>query len=306
MIFDFFVASTTASTANPLIFYAITDPADTTNPAVSGTVALQDSSQTYNIAAFKGTSVSALTGVNGANTNVSLTLGITDGSGSFSGQFDQNNAGTILSGVQFPPTTGTNNYTYAASSTNNGRYTFNMLGNPTASTVVAPLPFILYAGGQNRGFLLDQSSSSVMTGTMNPQGNGGGAFANSELPGTFAAATTNSGSSAVTPIAANLLLTIQTTPAGALTYNVFGTQYPAGPTQPVNGTYALNASSGTLGVGAIVLTTPSPENYAIYVLDTSGCNSSLNNPNPVCAMQDFLMIDEDTTNPTPSIIFAKE
>jgi hypothetical protein len=299
MIFDFFVASTTASTANPLTFYAITDPADTTNPAVSGTMALQDSTQTYNIAAFKGTSVSALTGVNGANTNVSLTLGTTDGSGNFLGQFDQNNAGTILSGVQFPPTTGTNNYTYAASSTNNGRYTFNMLGNPTASSVVAPLPFILYAGGQNRGFLLDQSSSSVMTGTMNPQGQGGGGFANSELPGTFAAATTNSGSSAVTPIAANLLLTIQTASAGALTYNVFGTQYPAGPTQPVNGAYTLSAS----GAGTISLTTPFAQKYAIYVLDTSGCNSA---QNPVCAIQDFLMIDEDTTNPDPSIIFAKE
>jgi hypothetical protein len=299
MIFDFFVASTTASTANPLTFYAITDPADTTNPAVSGTMVLQDFTQTYNIAAFKGTSVSALTGVNGANTNVSLTLGTTDGSGNFLGQFDQNNAGTILSGVQFPPTTGTNNYTYAASSTNNGRYTFNMLGNPTASSVVAPLPFILYAGGQNRGFLLDQSSSSVMTGTMNPQGQGGGGFANSELPGTFAAATTNSGSSAVTPIAANLLLTIQTASAGALTYNVFGTQYPAGPTQPVNGAYTLSAS----GAGTISLTTPFAQKYAIYVLDTSGCNSA---QNPVCAIQDFLMIDEDTTNPDPSIIFAKE
>ena len=310
MGFDFFVASGTTGKSKPLTFYAVSTDAVTTNPAVSGTMVLQDSTQTYNNAAFNGTSVSALTGVGGANTNtnVSLTLGITDGSGDFSGYFDQNNAGKILSGVQFPSNSQSPSpYTYVASSSASGRYIFQMLGNPGATPVAAPLPFVLYASGQNRGFLLDQSSSSVMTGTMNPQGSSPFiGFSSSELPGTFAAATTNSGSSAVDPIAANLLLTIQTTPAGALTYNVFGTRYPAGPTQPVNGTYALNADSGNLGVGAIALTTPSPENYAIYVLDTSGCNPSANSQSPVCAVLDFLMIDEDTTNPTPSIIFAKE
>jgi hypothetical protein len=46
-----------------------------------------------------------------------------------------------------------------------------------------------------------------MTGTMNPQGKGSGLFGGSSLPGTYAAATTRSGSSGVDPIAANLLLT---------------------------------------------------------------------------------------------------
>ena len=42
---------------------------DNTHPAVSGTMVLQDSTQTYNNAAFNGTSVSALTGTvaNGVN-----------------------------------------------------------------------------------------------------------------------------------------------------------------------------------------------------------------------------------------------
>src|SRR6202521_86496 len=203
MGFDFFIASGSTSKANPLTFYAISTDPVTTNPAVFGTMVLQDSTLTYDIAHFKGTSVSALTGtVTGANAtcttppcaNVSLTLGTTDGNGNFSGQFDQNNAGAILSAAQFPPT-GSTSYTYAASGTT-GRYTFNMLGDPTANPVKAPLPFVVYASGANRGFLLDQSSSSVMTGTMNPQGKSGGAFAGSELPGTFCAATTSSGSSA--------------------------------------------------------------------------------------------------------------
>jgi hypothetical protein len=289
MQFDFYISSGQTIKTDPLTFYAIsTDPS--TNPAVWGTMALQDSSPTYNNAAFKGTSVSALTGANGTNANVSLTLGTTDGKGNFSGQFDQNNAGTILSypGSMQPSFA----YTYAASSPNKGRYTIQMLGNPGANPVVAPLPFILYASGQNRGFLLDQSSSSVMTGTMNPQGNGGGQFSFSEAPGTYAAATTASGSSNVSPGADNLLLTS----TGGGTYNVSGTQYP-GP-HSVTGTYTLSE----LGTGTIALSVPSTQNYVIYVLDSAGCVD----PSPVCAVLDFLMMDVDATNPNASIIFAQQ
>ena len=308
MNFDFFIASGTTNKTNPLTFYAIsTGPFDNTHPEVSGTMMLQDSSQTYNNAAFNGTSVSALTGTaaSGVHTNVSLTLGTTDGKGNFSGLFDQNNAGAILSSVQFPPTTGSNKYTYAASGTS-GRYTFNMLGNPTTTPAGAPLPFVLYATGQNRGFLLDQKSSSVMTGTMNPQGKGSGLFGGSTLPGTYAAATTHSGSSEVDPIAANLLFTWVTNAlnTGACTAEcVNGTQYDTVnynlTSAPLAGAYTIQAT----GNGTIVLTAPSAQNYVIYVLETSGCSST---QNPVCAIQDFLMMDEDKTNPNPSIIFVQQ
>ena len=259
---------------------------------------LQDSSLTYDINHFKGTSVSALTGANAANANVSLTLGTTDGNGNFSGQFDQNNAGVILSAAQFPPT-GSTSYTYAATGTPPaGRYTFKMLGDPTANPVKAPLPFVLYASGANRGFLLDQSSPSVMTGTMNPQGPGGGCFGGTELPGTYGAATTSSGGSAVIPIAANLLLT---SPGGGV-FNVSGTQYPG--SQTVTGTYDLAVSGFQNGTGKITLTAPSAQNYVIYVLDSSGpCNPQTS---PVCAIQSFLMMDVDKTNPNASIIFAQQ
>jgi len=293
MGFDFFIASGTASKTNPLTFYAIsTDPA--ANPAVLGTMVLQDSSQTYNNAAFNGSSVSALTGTgaSGVNTNVSLTLGSTDGKGNFSGQFDQNNAGTILSSVEFPPT-GSNNYTYAATGTN-GRYTFNMLGNP--------LPFVLYASGQNRGFLLDQNSSSVMTGRMDPQGKGNGFLAGSELPGTYAAATTGSGNSGVDPIAANLLLTWTNT--GTCTSEcVNGTQYDSVNYNPLGVPLAGAYTIFDIGNGTIALTGPPAQNYVIYGLDTSGCTSA---QNPVCAIQDFLMMDVDKTNPNAAIIFAQQ
>ncbi len=308
MNFDFYIASGTSSKTSPLTFYAIST--DLGLPAVSGTMVLQDSTQTYNNAAFNGTSVSALTGTaltatatcaTPPCTNVSLTLGTTDGNGNFSGLFDQNNAGAILSTIQFPPSSGTNNYTYAASSGNNGRYTFNLLGDPTASTVVAPLPFVLYASGANRGFLLDQSSSSVMTGTMNPQGKTVIGFPGSTLPSTFAAATTSTGSSAVDAIAANLLLTFVNT--GACTSEcVNGTQYDAANPGGVTlaGTYSTqSAGNGTIALG----TPPSTQNFVIYALDTSGCTSITN---PVCATQDFLMMDMDKTNPNASIIFAQQ
>jgi hypothetical protein len=120
------------------------------------------------------------------------------------------------------------------------------------------------------------------------------------LPGTYAAATTSSANSGVSPIAANLSLAMQATSASTLTYNVSGT---------VTGTYALNLSYGDLGVGTIALTAPSAKNYAIYVLDTLGCTGTIQNPNPVCAVQSFFMMDE-TTTPNPdtnaSIIFAQE
>ncbi|HKM47595.1 MAG TPA: hypothetical protein VJX69_08400 [Terriglobales bacterium] len=317
MNFDFFISSGTTSKTNPLTFYAISTDPVVTHPAVSGTMVLQDSSPTYNNAAFKATSVSALTGtVTAANatctappcTNVSLLLGTPDGNGNFSGQFDQNNAGTILSGVQFPGASQSPSpYTYAATGTPPvGRYTFNLLGNPAANPVQAPLPFVLYASGENRGFLLDQNSSSVMTGTMNPQGKipcsaGFCALSTSELPGTYAAATTNSGSSTVSPIAANLLLDEQTPQTGPVTYNLSGTEYPpfVPPLQPVVGTYTLDFKGNGTFAPIAPATTP---NYVIYVLGTLGCTGT----NPACAVQSFLMMDEDTTNPYPSIIFAQQ
>lgn len=307
MNYDFFIASGTAGKTNPLTFYAIsTSPIDNTHPAISGTMVLQDSTQTYNNAAFKGASVSALTGVNGANTNVSLTLGTTDGNGDFSGQFDQNNAGTILSSVQFPSASQTTSpYTYAASSSTTGRYIFQMLGNPGASPVAAPIPFVLYASGANRGFLLDQSSSSVMTGTMNSQGKGSAILSGSEITGTFAAATTSSASSAADPLAANLLLTWANT--GSCTSECLGgTEYEILDDNilsitPLAGAYTLMDT----GNGTVALTAPSAENYVIYIVDTIGACSL---QNPVCAIQDFLMIDETTITPNknPSIIFAKQ
>jgi hypothetical protein len=318
MNFDFFVANGAASAINhnPLTLYVISTDPVATSPAVLGTMVLRDvlkSPQKYDNTLFKGTSVSALTGTATCTappcTNVSLTLGTTagtadsSGNGNFSGQFDQNNGGAILSAA-FPPSSGTNNYTYAASSSASGRYTFYMLGDPTKSTPVPPIPFVLYASGANRGFLLEQGGASppdtsVITGTMSPQGNPAFGFPGSALPSTFAAATTSSGSSAVDAIAANLLLTWVNTGTCTATC-VNGTQYDAANPGgvPLAGAYTPQPTGNNF---TIALTTPSA-NYVLYPLDISGCT----NQSPVCAVLDFLMMDVDKTNPNASIIFAQQ
>ncbi len=316
--FDFFVASGSTSKTNPLTFYAIsTDPVNSSHPAaVSGTMVLQDSTQSYNNAAFNGTSVSALTGVSGSSTNVALVLGTTNGGGNLTGTFDQNTAGNVLSAIQFPGATqSTSPYTYTATGSNpsnNGRYVFQMLGDPSATTIVPPIPFVLYASGAGSGFLLDQSSSSVMTGTMSSQGNLGLGLSGSELPGTYAAATTASASPAVGPIAANLFPTWAQPSGGSGSCTsecLTGTQYPG--QQTMTGTYMLSDS----GTGSIALTAPSTETYVIYVVNTTGCKTTAKNANPACAVQSFYVMGSCTvvspattcsTGPPSSILYAQE
>ena len=287
--FDFFVAAgQTNAQPNPLTLYAISTDDPTSHPALSGSMVYQwpgtaQAPMTYNNAAFAGTSVSNLTG---ANANVSLTLGTTDGMsdgsglGGFSGNFDQNNNGTILSVASFA-------YKYGATVGSNGRYTFQMLGNPNANPVVAPLTFVLYASGANRGFLLDPSSLAVITGTMDPQPTKAIFYANTEMPGTYAAATTsNSNSTLVSPVVQNLLLT---SPGGGV-FNVAGTQNPSSKT--VTGMY--NITSG--GTGTITLTAPAASTNVIYAIGFDVTHS---------VVTDFMMMGK--TSGTPSaIIFAQQ
>jgi len=179
-------------------------------------------------------------------------------------------------------------YQYGATSGANGRYTFQMLGNPNASPVVAPLPFILYASGANRGFLLDQSSPSVMIGTMDPQPSKS-SYTPTELPGTFAAATISDSDPTLVPVVQNLLLT---SPGGSA-FNVTGAQNPNN--QTLNGMYTMTVT----GTGSITLTAPPPPSVAtnaIYAIGFDVANS---------VITDFMMIG--TTSGTPSsIIFAQE
>jgi hypothetical protein len=297
---DFFVSAGQTNATNPLTLYAISaifnGPVDATH--VSGTMVFQFP-MTYDNAAFNGSSVSNLTGVDptGANSsNVALINGTSDGTsggtgatGGFTGNFDQNNNGTILSVSAFPSATQSPSpYTYVATGTN-GRYIFQMLGNPNSSPVIAPLPFVLYASGANRGFLLDQSSAALMTGTMAPQTPN--LYAPTELPGTYAGATISNSDSSLTPTVENLLLT---SPGGTpAVFNVAGTQNPGNVT--LSGTYTMT----TTGTGTITLTAPAAATFAIYAIDVTAPNTAHS------VITDFMMIG--TTSGTPSsVVFAQQ
>ena len=326
--FDFFVASGgTNSQTSPLTLYAIsTDPTDATHPALSGSMVYQwpgtaKAPITYNNLAFCPTAKAACTSVSnltGASANVSLTVGTTDGTsggtggaGGFTGTSDQNHNGTIIS---IPPAKPFS-YTYVATPINTneylGRYTFQMLGDPNATTVVPPLTFILYASSANRGFLLDQSSSAVMTGTMDPQP-ASAAYTPSELPGTYAAAPVpNSNSTLVTPAVENLLLT---SPGGTPpVYSVAGTQNPGNGT--LAGAYTLNNNSTGGGTGTITLTSPAATNYVIYAIDGTTIPNPANSKAPNFVITDFMMMGTCTpqapattcsSGPPSSIIFAQQ
>ncbi len=313
--FDFVVGAgvtQTKTAVNTLTLYGIsTDPVDASHPALSGTMVYQVP-MTYNNAAFAGTSVSALAG---ANANVSLTVGTTDGTsggtggaGGFTGTFDQNDNGTIVS----VPSTKPFSYTYCATATTNtcapgsGRYIFQMLGDPNATTVVPPLTFVLYASGANRGFLLELDQlTSVMTGTMDPQ-LPPASYTPSELPGTYAAVPVpNSNSPLVTPAVQNLLLT---SPGGQV-YNVAGEQNPGNGT--LTGLYTMNDNSTGGGTGTITLTSPpapAVTSYVIYAIN----GTTIKAPN--FAITDFMMMGTCTpqapattcTAPPSSIIFAQQ
>lgn len=299
--FDFFVSSGQTKTAsNPLTLYAVCT--DATYQALSGNMVYQFPMPSgYNNAAFSGTSVSNLRGVQVTNSaevpdssNVALIVGTTDGTsggtggaGGFTGTSDQNENGTIISILPTSPFS----YTYVATNGNTGRYTFQMLGN--TNPVVAPLPFVLYASGANRGFLLDQSSKAVMTGAMEPQPAKGFSYTPTELPGTYAAATIGNSDPSVTPVVENLLLTS----TGNATYNVAGTQYTQSGSQPLMGNYTLNNNSAGGGTGTINLTTPAGQTYVIYAIDVTGTKNNV--------ITDFMMMG--TTSGTPSsIIFAQQ
>ncbi len=198
-------------------------------------------------------------------------------SGSLGGTFNQNNAGTLIPpapldlnqiGISFPNNTSegspNNPYTYVSTS-NTGRYIFCMLGNPLDTNPGLPIPFVLYASGANRGYLLDQSSSSVMTGTMNVQVSpkqNGGLFAGATATGTYAVATASNSipsSSACTDLTscyATVNLLLYSSASGVLNFS--GSESPSG---QLSGTYVVDAS----GLGALTIPgNPYSTNLVIY------------------------------------------
>jgi hypothetical protein len=275
---------------NPTTLYAISTDA---NPGVIGTVVYQDSKLSFNNTDLNNTSIISLTGADNNGSNVSLTRISPDKKGNFSGGFDQNDAGTIQS---------VNNLSNTYNATGGGRLTINLLGN--SSGTPKGIPFVLYLNAANSGFLLDQSSGSVLTGTMTPQLPKGNSYSPSVVPGTYALATIGSATSSVDPIAGNGLLTWVNTgscTSQCASATIYDSNNPSG--VAVSGTYTI-ASTGAGGLGAggssIVLTTPNKQNFVIYVLD------AFDYTNPTKGTNHFLMFEEDSGVNNASIVNVQQ
>ncbi len=152
-----------------------------------------------------------------------------------------------------------------------------MLGNTDPKNTVLPIPFVMYASGANRGFLLDQSSPSVMTGTMNvqtvPKGNAG-FFANSTATGTYAVGTSSNSVVNATgctqlPACAATMNLVVTAPVVPETTDIPADNATgvANPNTPVNLIFNLGSNGyGTLNTG---VGTTTPPNYVIYAVTTT-------------------------------------
>jgi hypothetical protein len=268
------VGGKTVNATNPLTLFAISNGA-TTNHSAVGTIVFQDPTPIYDKSALNDFSVSSLTGVDStsSNTLVSLTNARGDGNGNISASYDANNAGTIVAAKAF-------NSTYAA--TGNGRYTVDLLS--------PAVHFVLYLSAANRGFLLDQSSQAVYTGTMDQQP--GSSFASAEMAGSFDAATGSSGTSGVSQVAMNLLIT-----SVAPNFTLLGAQDETDGGQNPGQTLAGTGTVKVDGTGTITLTQPAAAQYVIYVLDNPKQSGGV--------VQHFVMMNVDPANTNSSIIFAE-
>ena len=184
MTFDFFVANGNENSNgnNPLYLYAISTDS---NPAVVGNDDATESEDNYlrqrglfGHFCFRadgserqcGPDSGPDFGDNGKGGVPGTCPNTNNNSGSFTGNFDQNNAGTRLASRFVVGTSACANPALHVRFDERQHRTVHLLhaGNTRSDNrAVLPIPFVLYASGANRGFLLDQSSSSVMTGTMN-------------------------------------------------------------------------------------------------------------------------------------------
>jgi len=279
------VGGATGRASNPLTLFAISMDDPQSNPGVIGTIVSQDPNPVYDNSALKAFTIINLTGLDSSGTKaqVSLTNGTGDGNGHFTASYDANNAGQIVKADPAHPFS----YNYAFTAGAKGRYTIDLLGNPNANPAVPSVHFVLYLDAANRGFVLDQSSQAVYTGTMDPQT--GSNFAGSELAGSFEAATASSATSGVSPMATNFLF-ISALP----NFTLAGVRDLTGVAQPqtLAGTYTVDVS----GTGTMQLTQPAAENYVIYFFD---------NPKPSNTIQHFVMINVDSANANPAITFGE-
>jgi hypothetical protein len=176
---------------------------------------------------------------------------LTDGAGNLSAGsiFDENNAGQILSQQSL---TGT----YSVQANGIGTISFTGATSPASS-------FVLYTVTSNKAFLLDTSSSSALSGFLEPQVSGNiGSFSAATIQGSFVTGTTAATNAAAANISGVLSLD------GSA--NITGTQdqtTPSGntPMQAFTATYTVSSN----GRGTMSVTSPAATSRVLYVINGS-------------------------------------
>ena len=237
---------------------SIVDPI-ATHPSAEGVAESQDTTPSYDNTTFNGISVFYSTGV-GATANTGWAVAgraTTNGAGSVSGTFDQNNAGAISMN-------GTFNGSYNA--TGSGRYTIT-LNN---------VPSVMYAITSNKAFLLDQASTAVLSGLMEPQ------IANpsaNTIGGTFVETAHQVSTAADQNTVAALMLNNS---GGAISGTQDETDGSETPNQSVMGSYTVSSN----GRGSFNLTAPATSTGIVYVINQSK----------------FIVLPLDATNTAPQVL----
>src|SRR5215472_3662753 len=233
------------------LFIVSTDTVSSTNPRVGGPVVGQ-SGTVFNNSFFNGNAVFNMSGVNASAASV-VAVGIlaTDGNGNVtsSSMFDENNAGQILSQQALA-----GNYSVAS----NGRGTISLTGNGAPAS-----SFVLYTITNNKGFLLDMSSSDALSGFLEPQITGNtGVFSPATLQGAFITGTT-----ATSVTGASTLSGVFTCDGSSSISGTEDETTPSGNTsnQALAATYTV-ASNGR---GTMSVTAPAAISRVLYVVNGS-------------------------------------
>jgi len=234
-------------------------------PLLSGSFRKQ-SGEAFSNASANGAAVFQLNGMSFAGAPL-MVVGrvVTDGAGNLTGDFDQNDNGTVLTDVMFSGT-----YNIAA----NGRGTFTFVINPTTSQ-----PYTFYMIGPNQAFLLGGQPGAIdpnaPVGMLEPQT--GGPFSNASLSTGFTGATITESSnfSAAEALDAALALDGAGNLAGTLDHS---SCMALSPNVATNGTYSSDMNGrGTLTAtglasGGTQLRVVSPNKF--YLIVPFSCISS--------------------------------
>jgi hypothetical protein len=241
------------------IFLSVADPI-LTHASAAGVAESQDTNQVYDNTTFKGVSVFYVTGV-GSNVSQGRAfagLATTDGAGNVSGSFDQNNAGSIAGNVSF-----SGNYSASGA----GRYSITISG----------IPFVMYAITANKGFLLDQASTAVLSGLLEPQTTN--PISASTISGTFVQTAQQVSTAGAQDTVAAIMLNNSTGTVSGTQDETDGTENP---NQTVAGSYTVSSN----GRGTYNLTSPGTSSSILYVIGQSK----------------FIILPVDASNVNPQIL----